>query len=605
MKIQTSTARRGALHALAAATIVAFTMGIASPALAGEPGYLGQDGQQLIIPDEVMTVTGAGPQGQLEPGTGGSFYSATWSGSGTNDTLIYRYFEDGTAATSWNTNDAVGVIGKVYSISTDAAGNVFSLHRTGRLPDPVSIARWTPEGSLVGIVTPVIPGVTDGASNGLAVSADGTTAYLRVDAASPSTQNGIWRVDLASGAVSPLSLGLAATGNSEQTPWMQVDHDTGAIAFAADTNQVGVIADPAGAPETVTTYDVSGTIRGIDMTEFTEGTIYVTPGTSIVAIDAATKAQTTVVNFGQIGFFNTYASRWGTDGRLYISGFSPWGVLPVDFMQLKSSEITYPEGTITTNLCAPSPVDLAPELTGNPLPTWVTISEGALPAGVSLDSGTGAVTGTPTEAGSVTLQAKNGVSRAASSAPDTFGLTFATVSEDVAFTSATKPKISGTATVGKTLTASVSAWDPAATFSYQWQRNGTPIAGATGAQYSLTEADADARVTVSVTGAADCRITATLAADALLVSEAEKPDPIDPGPTPPGPTDPGPTPPTSDPKPVDPKPAGPGHEGDLAASGASSAIAAAGALAAAALGAGVMLLLDRRSRRQFMARSEG
>ncbi len=65
----------------------------------------------------------------------------------------------------------------------------------------------------------------------------------------------------------------------------------------------------------------------------------------------------------------------------------------------------------------------------------------------------------------------------------------------------TKPTISGTAHVGRTLTATTGTWDPAsATTSYQWLRDGTVISGAASRTYRLTAADGGTRVSVRVTG---------------------------------------------------------------------------------------------------------
>ncbi|MCU1404490.1 MAG: hypothetical protein JWQ43_793 [Glaciihabitans sp.] len=63
------------------------------------------------------------------------------------------------------------------------------------------------------------------------------------------------------------------------------------------------------------------------------------------------------------------------------------------------------------------------------------------------------------------------------------------------------PTISGTATVGKTLTATVAAWSPApVAISYQWKRGGTAIKSATASTYTLVAADAAKAITVTVTG---------------------------------------------------------------------------------------------------------
>ncbi|GAA2224735.1 hypothetical protein GCM10009851_05280 [Herbiconiux moechotypicola] len=67
------------------------------------------------------------------------------------------------------------------------------------------------------------------------------------------------------------------------------------------------------------------------------------------------------------------------------------------------------------------------------------------------------------------------------------------------FSQAPTPTISGSATVGSTLTVKRGTWSPAAdTYSYRWARNGTAISGATSSTYKLVEADAGAKLTVSV-----------------------------------------------------------------------------------------------------------
>lgn len=83
-----------------------------------------------------------------------------------------------------------------------------------------------------------------------------------------------------------------------------------------------------------------------------------------------------------------------------------------------------------------------------------------------------------------------------------------------AFATAPAPKITGTAKVGKVLTAVSGTWSPQATFAYQWNRNGKAIAKATGLTYKVTAADVDARLTVTATG------RATGLADTSLTSAA-------------------------------------------------------------------------------------
>jgi hypothetical protein len=61
------------------------------------------------------------------------------------------------------------------------------------------------------------------------------------------------------------------------------------------------------------------------------------------------------------------------------------------------------------------------------------------------------------------------------------------------------PAITGTPTVGQTLTATDGTWSGSPTFTRQWKRNGANIAGATASTYLLVTADANAIITVTVT----------------------------------------------------------------------------------------------------------
>ena len=66
------------------------------------------------------------------------------------------------------------------------------------------------------------------------------------------------------------------------------------------------------------------------------------------------------------------------------------------------------------------------------------------------------------------------------------------------FTGVSKPMISGTRTVGKTLTAKrdTSTTPKADRVSYQWLRNGKAIAKATKSSYKLTSKDKGKKITV-------------------------------------------------------------------------------------------------------------
>ncbi|WP_308287726.1 carboxypeptidase regulatory-like domain-containing protein [Cryobacterium sp. 1639] len=68
-------------------------------------------------------------------------------------------------------------------------------------------------------------------------------------------------------------------------------------------------------------------------------------------------------------------------------------------------------------------------------------------------------------------------------------------------TTAPAPTLTGTTTVGQTLTAKAGTWAPATvTLSYQWLRSGAVISGATASSYKLVAADAGKAITVKVTG---------------------------------------------------------------------------------------------------------
>jgi hypothetical protein len=80
------------------------------------------------------------------------------------------------------------------------------------------------------------------------------------------------------------------------------------------------------------------------------------------------------------------------------------------------------------------------------------------------------------------------------------------------------PTITGSATVGGTLTASPGNWGPAPVdLAYQWKRNGTAIPGATGSSYVVASADSGTALTVSVTGTKYGYTTATRTSSATQV----------------------------------------------------------------------------------------
>ena len=68
-----------------------------------------------------------------------------------------------------------------------------------------------------------------------------------------------------------------------------------------------------------------------------------------------------------------------------------------------------------------------------------------------------------------------------------------------AFKLTATPKISGTATVGKTLKATTGKWDSQTTFTYQWLRGTNEIFGQNNSSYRLTSEDRGSQISVRVT----------------------------------------------------------------------------------------------------------
>ena len=68
------------------------------------------------------------------------------------------------------------------------------------------------------------------------------------------------------------------------------------------------------------------------------------------------------------------------------------------------------------------------------------------------------------------------------------------------FSKTPTPRFTGTLTAGQTLKSTTGTWDKGVTFTYQWLRDGSPIGGATSANYVLVGDDYQHRISVAVTG---------------------------------------------------------------------------------------------------------
>lgn len=83
--------------------------------------------------------------------------------------------------------------------------------------------------------------------------------------------------------------------------------------------------------------------------------------------------------------------------------------------------------------------------------------------------------------------------------------------------------LTGAATVGSTLTADASTWDYTATLSYQWLRDGQPIANQTSRTYQLKAEDQAKLVSVRVSASKGILPSTSTLSQAVLVSSAQAP----------------------------------------------------------------------------------
>lgn len=95
-----------------------------------------------------------------------------------------------------------------------------------------------------------------------------------------------------------------------------------------------------------------------------------------------------------------------------------------------------------------------------------------------------------------------------------------------------RPAITGTTTVGQTLTASTGTWTNATSYAYEWLQNGSPIAGAHSATLALAASEAHAMISCIVTATGAGGEASAESLEVGPIASALRDEPIDdPAPT--------------------------------------------------------------------------
>jgi hypothetical protein len=290
----------------------------------------------------------------------------------------------------------------------------------------------------------------------------------------------------------------------------------------ADASQVGSDAG---------TY--TATITGTDMYGFTVAPVTVTVDVSAAQVSVA-HTTATFVDSGSAPSQAALVSALGAtvtgstsgDPAVDASGVD-WSVPGTYGVIVSDSDANDQAGTETAVIrVVPVPVVTVPGTTvylpvnaNNPLPAGTLLAN----AGATLTDGEGnAVAGTLTADTSGVNGKLAGTYSATITGTDAYGFESAPVTVSVVmYQSAQAPgtvSISGSATVGGTLTANLSGWAGLATPEYQWLLNSLPIPGATSATYTVTSADASGELSVEVTEAPQFYDPASATSSAVTVA---------------------------------------------------------------------------------------
>jgi hypothetical protein len=328
----------------------------------------------------------------------------------------------------------------------------------------------------------------------------------------------------------PTITGTAATGatltavpgtwDSGVTLSYQWNNNGNPISGATSSTYVVQPADD-GQSITVT---VTGTKSGYNSASETSapvtpgsGTLTLTPTPTITGTAATGATLTAVPGTWDSGVTLNY--QWNNDGNPISGATSLTYVLKAaDVGQPITVTVTgnKPDyGTVQETSSAVTPV--AGTLTLTPTPTitgtatvgaTLTAVPGTWDSGVTLSyqwSSDGTPISGATSSTYVVQSTDTGASLSVSVTGALAGYTSVTkTSSEVAvlgtISPTSTPTITGSAVVGDTLTAHLGTWKAGVSFAYQWNRDGSAIAGAISSTYTLVGADVGLPITVTVTG---------------------------------------------------------------------------------------------------------
>jgi sugar lactone lactonase YvrE len=408
-------------------------------------------------------------------------------------------------------------LGNVYGLAVDSAGNVYAVDSSA-----CEIVKITPEGALsviagdgtCGATTPGLATATDlnYPQGGIAVNAAGDIFFsnsqqYEVDEITPGGQLSVFA---GTGSAGAATFGVQATSSELYYP----------EGLALDNAGNVYIADG----ENCQYYEVS-----------TSGVISLIAG-------SGTCGNPTVGGPASSSEFNfPTAIAVAPDGTVYLADYSADQVFKISgsgaLALVAGTHYSYgypTQGPASASLLG-APQQLAVDAQGNLyVADYEAVSE-ISPGGVlSWVAGNGTdgapvygqpADATPSNSPAGVVVAPDGKIYVA----DTFNYTIDLVAP-VAPTVSTAPSISGTTTVGQTLSANPGTWTSSEiTYSYQWQdcdasgNNCTAISGATASTYTLVAADARHTIRVVVTatnpgGSASATSAATTVVAALPVA---------------------------------------------------------------------------------------